>query len=253
MMNTVWKNIKLYTKKFFDLVFSSWKNFLIFFLLIVSVFLFFNYRSVKSDYDNIVIENSDTLTVYKNKLGELYSERSVYITDNENLKKSNTELYKEIQSLKDDPIVVTKIKTVIEYKEIVVTDTITVVEPNIYTSNITYDDSWCHIKGNSMFDLNKGLSTTTLDSIAFTNNLTVDLLDKDSNLSIVVKSDNPYCKINNIEGAVISPEKSKALKKRFEEHWVVVAGLGGSLVPVNGTVKFLPGVNVTFGYKLFGF
>lgn len=257
MTKIVWTVIKDFVwnslKKFFKWIFSSWKNILIVLLAVISAILLFSYRSVKSDYDNFVLVNSDTLTVYKNKLGELYSERIAYITDIENLKNVNTELYNEVQSLKDNPIVVTKIKTTTEYKDIVIRDTITRVNSEIYTSLIRYQDDWCNINGNSVFDTGKYVSTTTFDSISFNNNFTVNLLDKDEELSFIVKSDNPYCKINSIEGAVVSPENSKALKKRFEDHWVISAGIGGSLVPIDDNVKLRPSISVIFGYKLFGF
>lgn len=183
----------------------------------------------------------------------MYSERKTYITDIENLKTANTELYNEVKSLKDNPIVVTRIETITEYKDIVIRDTIMKIGSEFYTSLIQYNDDWCNINGNSVFDTGKCISTITFDSISFNNNFTVDLIDKNDELSFIVKSNNPYCKINNIEGAIVNPGNSKILKNRFEEHWVVSAGIGGSLIPMNNTIKLRPSISITFGYKLFGF
>ena len=47
-------------------------------------------------------------------------------------------------------------------------------------------------------------STTKIDSLYFNNDLTLDLVEKGKEISFIVKSDNPYCQINKINGAVIS-------------------------------------------------
>lgn len=238
---------------FFKKILSNWKNFIILILLVFSGVLYINYRLVRHNYENIIIETSDTLSVYKNKMDELYSERSVFITDIKNLKKTNSDLYNEVKNLKDHPLVVSEITTVTDYHDIIVKDTIYLIDSTEYKSDIEYSDKWCEIKGSSVFNISKLTSIATFESILTHNTLTVDIIEKDDNISIVAKSDNPYTKINNIEGAILSPEKIKTLRKRFDQRWCVVAGVGVSGVVYDGNTQLVPGINITLGYKLFGF
>jgi hypothetical protein len=83
--------------------------------------------------------------------------------------------------------------------------------------------------------------------------LYLDLIEKDKTLQFVVKADNPYLLINNINGAVISPEKSKVLKERFNKPWGVIVGVGPSVVVVGNAVKIYPALQLTLGYKLISF
>ena len=69
----------------------------------------------------------------------------------------------------------------------------------------------------------------------------------------MTKCDNPYVQINNIEGAIVSPEQSKVLKKRFNRPWGVMIGVGPSITVVNNTVKAYPALQLTIGYKFISF
>jgi hypothetical protein len=97
------------------------------------------------------------------------------------------------------------------------------------------------------------IGESVFDTISFPNNITIDLIEKNKQLSFIAKSDNPYCQINSLNGSVLSPEKSDVLKKRFDKKWAVVAGVGPTLTVVDGKIKLVPGVQITLGYKLFGF
>lgn len=232
---------------------KDWRNLLLVVLAIAAIVLFFKYKRMKNEYDNINITTSDSLTVYKNKIGELYAERATYITDIKTLKKTNSELAQEVKNLKDNPVIVTKIKTETKIKEIIVHDTVTVDSNGVYSFPIKYNDQWCDISGRSSFSMENMIGTAQLDSISFNNNITLDLIEKNKQLAFIAKSDNPYCKINNIDGVVLSPENSKAIAKRFEKKWVVVAGVGPSVTVYDGKVRVFPGIQVTIGRKLFAF
>lgn len=232
---------------------KDWRNLLMIALAIAVVVLFFKYKRMKSEYDNINIITNDSITTYKNKIGELYAERSTYITDIKTLKKTNSELAQEVKNLKDNPIVVTKIKTETKIEKILVHDTLSVDSNGVYSFPVKYNDQWCNISGKSSFSTETMIGTAELDSISFDNNITVDLIEKDKQLAFIAKSDNPYCKINNIDGTVLSPEKSKAISKRFEKKWVVVAGIGPTVTVYESKVKVFPGIQVTIGRKLFAF
>jgi len=241
-------------KKAFKWMFSDWKNVLIVCFGIALILLYFNFRHVRNELDNVIVSQQDTITVYQNKVGELYSQKQTYITDLAHLKETNTQLAAEVKHLKDNPIVVTKVVTETIIKEVKVTDTLTVAGPSQYTSPIRYTDKWCNIDGIGLFDIEKMTSEYTFNTISFPNTLTLDLIEsKKGNLSFIAKSDNPYFQINNIDGVVLSPESSKALKKRFDKKWVFVAGVGASLTIVDSKVRVVPAVQLTFGRKIWAF
>ena len=240
-------------EKIFKFIFSDWKNFIIFALLIVGTIFFFKYKSAVHELEEGQTNVTDSLTTYKNKIGELYVQQNTYVMDIKELKKKNSELAQEVKNLKDNPIIVTKIKTVTEIKEIHVKDTVTIDTLGRYTLPMNYQDQWCLISGRSTIDTKLMIGESVFDTISFPNNITIDLIEKNKQLSFIAKSDNPYCQINSLNGSVLSPEKSDVLKKRFDKKWAVVAGVGPTLTVVDGKIKLVPGVQITLGYKLFGF
>ena len=234
-------------------ILKSWQNFLIFALILLGLFLYFKWRSAESEIEKIKIETTDSLTTYKNKIGELYSQRSTDVLTIKELRAKNTELYNEVKNLKDNPIVVTKIKYETKIKEIVMHDTAYIDTAGVYSFPMKYSDQWCRIDGRSTINTNTMTGTAKIDSLSIPNTITVDLIEKNKQLSFIVKSDNPYCKINNVIGSVISPENSSVLKKRFDKKWVVAAGIGPTLTYTNDKLKIVPGIQITVGRKLFGF
>ena len=93
----------------------------------------------------------------------------------------------------------------------------------------------------------------TLDKLQFNCDITSDIIEKDGNLYFISKSNNPYLTITNTDGYMLSPEKSKLLKKRFNKPWGVMIGVGGTLTLYDNNVRFLPGINLTIGYKILSF
>ena len=245
--------IKEYTVKFLRWFLSDWKNFAIAILLVLFVVFYLSYKSMENKYDNVIIQKDRELTEYKNKQGELYAQMETYVTDIKNLKISNSELYDEVHNLKENPIIVTKVTTKEVIKEIKIHDTINVVGDDVYDFGFSFKDQWFGLDGRSTINTTTLVSDTYIDSLYFSNNLTLDLIEKGKEISFIVKSDNPYCQINKINGAVISPEKSKVLKKRFDSKWCVVAGVGPGLTIIDGSFRVVPAVNVTIGRKIFGF
>lgn len=245
------------SKKVFKWIFSDFKNLLITALAIAAICFYFNYKSVKSEYDNFIISTNDTILVYKNKAGELYAQNKAYITDIENLKMTNTDLYNEVKNLKDNPLVVTKtvFKTVYEQLP-ATTDSLTTTIENgdsIYKSNFSYKDDWTFLKGYTTFNTFNKSSSTFFDNITIASDLTMDLIEKKNNLYIIAKSSNPHLQINNTEGYIVSPEKSKMLKNRFNKPWGVMVGVGPSVTIIDNKIKFVPSLQLTIGYKFISF
>lgn len=244
-------------KKGFIWIFSDFKNLLIAALLIAAVCLYFNYRSVKNEYDNFIISSNDSTLVYKNKVGELYAQNKAYITDIDNLKLTNSELYKEVKNLKDNPLVVTKTVFKTVYDSIpAITDSVTAIVENgdsVYKSNFSYNDDWTYIKGYTTFNTYNKNSLTFFDKISLSSDLTMDIIEKKNNLYVIAKSSNPHLQINNTEGYIVSPEQSKMLKKKFNRPWGIMAGVGPSLTIIDGKVKVIPSIQITIGYKFISF
>jgi hypothetical protein len=70
---------------------------------------------------------------------------------------------------------------------------------------------------------------------------------------MIAKSSNPYLQINNMDGYMLSPEKSKMLKKRFNKPWGVMVGVGPSVTIIDNKVQIVPSLQLTVGYKFISF
>ena len=264
MMNTIFaiasdilKNLCSLICKFFAWLLKDWKRFIIFVLITLIIFLLMRVNHISNEYYNYQQRAVDTLSVYQNKVGELYAANDTYIMDIKELKKSNTELYEEVKKLKDNPIIVTKTEFVYKVDSVKMnSDTVYVyVDGNdtIFKNEFSKKDSWMDITGTTLFSLNNKQFSTTLNNVTFNANITTNLVERDNKLYFISKSSNPYMQINNIEGCMLSPEDSKVIKKRFDKRWVVVVGAGPSLTVVNGQLKMVPGLQLTLGYKLISF
>ena len=103
-------------KSIFDFIINFFKKFgfkdwLLFISIIGMIILYMLYNHAQNQLLYNKNSYADTLTVYKNKLGEAYTAKNTYVQTIKDLKKTNTELYDEVKSLRDNPIIVTKIKT----------------------------------------------------------------------------------------------------------------------------------------------
>ena len=264
MMNTVLeivfdilKDLWSLICKFFAWLLKDWKRFIIFALITLIIFLLMRVNHISNEYYNYQQRAVDTLSVYQNKVGELYAANDTYIMDIKELKKSNTELYEEVKKLKDNTIIVTKTEFVYKVDSVKMnSDTVYVyVDGNdtIFKNEFSKKDSWMDITGTTLFSLNNKQFSTTLNNVSFNANITTNLIERDNKLYFVSKSSNPYMQINNIEGCMLSPEDSKIIKKRFDKRWAVVAGAGPNIAVVNGQLKMVPGLQLTLGYKLISF
>ena len=224
ILKKVGKSILDVIVKGFKWIFSSFKNFIIVLLTILCLVGACSLYRTKKDLERTkieLVESQDTTIIYKNKIGELYAARETYIADIKELKAANEELYKEWKNLKDHPIIVEKVQTVIKIdtvytKDDVVVDTLS----NIYTATFNFTDKYYSIYGATTLDIpNKAASTS----------------------------------IYNIEGAIVSPEQSKVFKKRFNRPWGVMIGVGPSITVIDNTVRIYPALQLTVGYKFISF
>ena len=243
--------------KVFKWTFSNFKNFIIVLLVILCLVGAWSLYRTKKDLERtkiVLVESQDTTFIYKNKAGELYAACETYIADIKELKTANEELYKEYKNLKDHPIIIEKVQTVIKIDSIYIKDDVTVdTLSNMYTADFKFADNYCSISGATTLDVLNKAANTSIYNIEIPATFTTDVIEKNKKLYFLTKCDNPYVQINNIEGAIVSPEQSKVLKKRFNRPWGVMIGVGPSITVVNNTVKVYPSLQLTIGYKFISF
>ena len=243
--------------KGFKWAFSNFKNFIIVLLVILCLAGAWSLYRTKKDLERTkieLVESQDTTIIYKNKIGELYAARETYIADIKELKAANEELYKEWKNLKDHPIIIEKVETEIKRDTVYTKDDVVVDSlSNIYTANFNFADSHCSISGATTFDIPNKAASTSIYNIEFPATFTIDIIDKNNTLYLLTKCDNPYVQINNIEGAIVSPEQSKVFKKRFNRPWGVMIGVGPSITVIDNTVRIYPALQLTVGYKFISF
>ena len=190
----------------------------------------------------------DSVTSYTTKNGKLIFEKNSLIASKKELKDLNSELYKEIQYLKDNPKIVIKTETV-------------VVHDTTYLDNIIikYADGsnglkWNHdttftsdglnyqkLEGESKFYIDS-INGKVIDrgTVLYTNefgmSFTTGLTSGKDGYEIFVKSDYPGFKATNINGAVID----KKMIISNESQIVFGPSLGYGIV-------FTGGGNVNYG------
>ena len=211
-------------------------------------------NSYKRQYQNSYREYRDSVAVYVSKCNEAYVMNNAYIADIATIKRENEELYNEIKSLKDNPIVVTKIKTKYVFDTVYVepeltADTVT----GDFSANIAYQDEWNNFTGRFNGNIYSGASMFSIDKMELNCSLTTDLIEKNGKLYFITKADNPYLVINDIDGYLVSLEKLKFLKKQFNRPWGVMIGVGCTAMVYDSKVLLVPGINFTFGYKILSF
>lgn len=223
-------------------------------LIICLIFSVTKCNSYKKQYENSYREYHDSIATYINKYNEIYKINNAYITDLTTIKQENESLYNEIKSLKDNPIIITKIQTkyiidTVYIEPELITDTIT----GDFSANIIYRDNWNNFSGKFNGNIYNGNSIFSIDKLELNCFLTTDLIEKNGKLYFITKADNPYLKINDINGYLISPEKSKVLKKQFNKPWGIMAGIGCTATIYDNKLLLLPGIQFTIGYKILSF
>lgn len=257
ILGKVGKSILDVIVKGFKWIFSSFKNFIIVLLTILCLVGACSLYRTKKDLERTkieLVESQDTTIIYKNKIGELYAARETYIADNKELKAANEELYKELKNLKDHPTIIEKIETVTKIDSVYIKDNVVVdALSNICTATFNFTDKYYSIYGATTLDISNKAANTSIYNIKIPATFTTDVIEKNKKLYFLAKCDNPYVQINNIEGAIVSPEQSKVFKKRFNRPWGIMIGVGPSITVVNNTVKVYPALQLTIGYKVISF
>lgn len=192
---------------------SNWKNILILCLSFLVIFFSFKSCNLLNQLNDNYIILSDSLTTYKNKANELYVEKQSYITDIKNLKEINDNLYKEVKKLKDNPIVVTEIKTETIIDSIEIETIKYVYIDDIIMNKYHYNDEFINIDLSTSTNIKNNKSTLYINSISMKSDIYTSLIEKDDRLYLISRASNPYLHITDVNGGLLNIDDSKTIKK----------------------------------------
>lgn len=230
------------------------KFYIILILFFIIGFLIFQNNRYASElnYNNVIL--TDSISYYKNKANELYTQKESYIIENEELKRINNDLKKEYDNLKDNPIVITKIETKYEIKEVYIEsetikkDTINNIINNIYN----YNDNYLNVNISHNFNLTNNIGKIELSNIVIYSNIYTNIIEKNKKLYLTSRCDNPYLTITNVDGGFIDLEKSKVLNNFYKRENKWSLGVSGGFYAIYGItnkkIDFGPGFGVSISY-----
>lgn len=233
----------------------SLKDWVIIILLILCGYFYFSYRHYYHEsLTPVVVYNTDSLEIYKDKLKNEYVAKDIYVQDVTNLLREKGQLAIEVQHLKDNPIVVTKTDVQVRI------DTVKAESIEIAQNDSTYDLRWRAVEPNGYYDLSGTTNvhsdfsqfSTQIDSFKMNANITIDILDNgDKKLRMISRTDNPYINITNMDGVVFDPTDSKVLKRFYKQkRWSIGPYVGYG---VTGTGKLQPSVGIGISYGIIQF
>lgn len=215
----------------------------------IILFLLHNYNITSSrlsiSQHNLEVAQ-DSLRVVRLKNNDMMYTINSYILEKKELNKrldiDNQTIRDLEKKLKSKVAYISNIKSDIIYDSIIIKDTV-VMENDMLSYNITYNDEWLLLKGKS--SVKNNTATTVIDTISIPTPLQVGLTD---NYQIWVKSKNPYLNITNIEGAVVRGSKLNQIQKRWSVG--LQAGFGMQYGLINKRIDFGPHVGIGINYRL---
>lgn len=238
----------------------SFKDWLLFISIIGMIILYMLYNHAQDQLLYNRNSYADTLTVYKNKLGEAYTAKNTYVQTVKDLKKTNAELYEEVKNLKDNPIVIVKTKT--EFKKDTVYTQKDSINPVYHNDSLYYNLCWSANQEKQYYSFN-GVTkvkydfsdfSTLIKDMKVNTGITLDLIDDGKQLRVITKSENPYINVNDINSVVIDPTKSKTLSKYFNrQHFIVGPYVGYGIGIHDNKLIATPTIGIGITYKIFGF
>lgn len=246
---TIWNWIKSFT-------FKDWLLITVSVLLLIT---FIKYRKTSNELRETTTNLTEQINIYTNKAGEAYSAQQLLIAEKDELLKMNNELANEIKNLKDNPLVITKVKT--EFRlDTLYMESDTIIQYIDTLKNIrTYDLAWHYNKEQQYFSI-AGVTQvesdfssfqTRIDNLTVNQEMTMDIIDDGNKLEVITKSDNPYINVIGMQSVMIDPRESKTLKKYFKQkRWGIGPQIG---VGIDKNLKFTPYIGVGVSYNIFVF
>lgn len=256
----IWAVIKSFFKKIWDFLTSLSPSILALLLMLAVVFSVLTAikcSKLEKEKNKIVYVMNDTIEQYKNKANEEYAAKNTYIMEVADLKAVNKELSDEVKKLKDSPLVVTKTEIVYVH-DTIYTKIDSVVKDDEYKLYhwSAKDSTFLEIAGVAEIRDNGNEFSNVVTETKISANLTVDLIEKDNQFKTIVKSDNPYIIINDINSVVLDPKKSEVLKSYFKpKRFGIGPYVGASLRsnPTTGQLYVGPSIGIALHYDIVQF
>ena len=213
------------------------KKFLILLILFLVALIIFKGYHYHHELDSAKMLYQDSISLYKDKLGHVYSALEIHQM---RIKDLNDSLQREAKNHRT-PIYITRTKIQIKNDTIIklINDSI-VKNDSIYSIHSFYKDEYLKLDGTIIS--RDSASYATLDSIVINADIYQNIVLKNNKYYSIVRSNNPYVKITGQE-AVFIQDKIKKQRK-----WGAILGIGAG-ISING--KFYPYLGVTFGYRIF--
>lgn len=231
------------------------KFYIILILIFIIGFLIFQNNRYASElnYNNVIL--TDSISYYKNKANELYTQKESYIIENEDLRRINNDLKREYDNLKDNPIVITKVETKYEIKEVYIESDKAEIDSlnNIISNFYNYNDNYLSLNASHRLNLIDSVGRLDLTNIAMKSNIYTNIIERDKRLYLISRSDNPYLTITNVDGGFIDLESSMVLNRFYkrENKWSI--GVSGGLYAIYGLtnkkIDFGPGFGFSITYS----
>lgn len=236
----------------------TFKDFIMVILIGIIICLFCSNRYYQNETRYTKVIYNDSIFSYKNKLKEIYTANNLYIQDIDELKKQNNDLSKEIKSLKDNPIVIIKTVTETKIDSMILRDTVVIYKDSVKIQ-WSYDKSFSKnnsilMLGETNYNLITHLSQTELLKFRLAADLYLDIIEKNKQLMIIAKSNNPYLTFVDIQGAMLSPNNSKVLKQYFKPkrwHLGLYAGYGATVYDSKVVLGLQVGVGLSWSILSF--
>lgn len=245
-MKNVVESVKTFISKL------EFKDILIILSTLLFLYFMFSARYYRNMYKYETVIYEDTITSYKNKLKEEYASKAMYIQTIDQLKQNNEELYAEIKSLKDNPVIVTKTDLQIKLDTVYMNndgiDEYTKLDSTYYDLKWSMNNQYYNIAGiTTVNPLNMQNFSTTLTNLQMPVKLSIDIVEEKNKFRIIGKSDNPYVQIQDFNSVFIDPSKSKVLRNQFKpKKWVIGPQFGYGFTKDMQMSPFL-GIGITYG------
>lgn len=210
----------------------SFKDLLIILLVLFSIGTFIAMRHYKSKAEQQQAEFVDTLSIYKNKLGDEYKARQISVMTIKQLKAREDSLSEELRNLKAHPIVITKVKTKVKIKEVYIKSDSIVDKDSIKTLYWSQqeENGFFSIAGNTQVKKDFSWFSTRLDSLEMNSMMTLDVIEKEKTLMVIARSSNPYIDVSDVQGVLIDPTTSETIKKCFpKKRWGIGVQVGAGI------------------------
>ena len=223
-------------------------------LLVLILFAGFYYIEYKHYYNKsltpIVIYDTDSLFIYKNKIKEVYKEKEIYVQTIKDLKNKNTLLANEVNKLKDNPVVVTQTELKVKLDTVYAKSDTIIIEPNDSLYKLKWskeDNQYYCIKGQTDVKSDFSKFETQITNLELSTNLTLDIIEKNNTLQIIGKTDNPYVNIMSMDGVVLDPSKNPLLKKYYKQKkWSIGPSIGVGITKDKNISPYI-GIGLQYG------